>query len=80
MSATVIPFARPAPAYDRRSIMRRALAEARQERADGSSDPWKFLVASCLRRAWLRAKLKASVLILTTGRSSAAPEVRGMRR
>jgi hypothetical protein len=72
MSATVIPFARPAPNYDRRAIMRRALADARQQRATGSPLSWRFLIQAELRRAWLREKLRASVLILTRGRSAAS--------
>jgi hypothetical protein len=69
-----------APTYDRAAIMARALAEARQQRTSGSPLSWRYLIQWALRRAWLRAKLSASVLILTTGRLPAASEVRGTRR
>jgi hypothetical protein len=69
-----------APNFDRAAIMARALAEARQQRTTGSPLSWRYLIQWALRRAWLRAKLKASLLILKQGRSSAAPEVRGTRR
>ena len=53
--------------YDRAAIMTRALADARQRRACGSGLSWQALVADALRSAWLRAKLLASIAILTAG-------------
>jgi hypothetical protein len=52
-----------ADAYDRSAIMRVALAEAREVRGHGSQKPWRELISSALRMAWLRAKLARSLLI-----------------
>jgi hypothetical protein len=57
-----IPLA-TAEGYDRSAIMRVALAEAREVRGRGSLKPWRELIGSALRMAWLRAKLARSVLI-----------------
>jgi hypothetical protein len=43
-------------AYDRAAIMSAAIAEAKVERARGSSMSWSGLMASALRFAWTRAK------------------------
>jgi hypothetical protein len=42
--------------YDRAAIMSAAIAEAKVERARGSSQSWSCLMASALRFAWARAK------------------------
>jgi hypothetical protein len=55
-----IPLA-TAAGYDRSAIMRVALAEAREVRGHGSRKPWRVLIASALRSAWLRAKLARSL-------------------
>lgn len=57
-----IPLA-TAEAYDRSAIMRIALWEARGARARGSKTPWRKLISTELRAAWLRAKLARSLLI-----------------
>lgn len=52
-----------AAGYDRSAIMRVALAEAREVRARNPVKPWRDLISSALRMAWLRAKLARSLLI-----------------
>jgi hypothetical protein len=50
-----------AEGYDRSAIMRVALAEAREVRGRGSLKPWRVLISSALRMAWMRAKLARSL-------------------
>jgi hypothetical protein len=63
--------------FDRRSIMLRAVAEARWARVTGSSEPWQALMRSALGRSWLRAKLS----IVAEGRAPTnAPPPRALVR
>jgi hypothetical protein len=57
-----VPLA-TAAGYDRSAIMRVALAEAREVRGRGSLKPWRVLISSALRMAWLRAKLARSLVL-----------------
>jgi hypothetical protein len=53
--AASVPFA-VAGSYDRSAIMKAAIASARAQRAKGNKAPWKQLMASALKFAWIAAK------------------------
>jgi hypothetical protein len=53
--AASVPFA-VAGSYDRSAIMKAAIASARAQRAKGNKAPWRQLMASVLRFAWIAAK------------------------
>lgn len=53
--AAAVPFA-VAGSYDRSAIMTAAIAQARVQRAKGSTEAWSRLVGSALKFIWIRAK------------------------
>ena len=56
-TAAALPLITETGTYNKSSIMRQAIAEARLERARGSTLSWSALLSTALKFAWLRAKM-----------------------